>query len=60
MSGYARLTLDKLEGIQADLVRTDDGWQDRGFTQLLEQLRKWTERNPLESKGDQDTDRNTR
>ena len=60
VSGYARLTLDKLEGIRADLVRTDDGWQDWGFTQLLEQLRKWTERNPLESKGDQDTDRNTR
>ena len=59
VSGYARLTLDKLEGIRADLVRTDDGWQDWGFTQLLEQLRKWTERNPLESKGDQDTDRNT-
>ena len=47
VSGYARLTLDKLEGIRADLVRTDDGWQDWGFTQLLEQLRKWTERNPL-------------
>ena len=37
VSGYAGLTLDKLEGIQADLVRTNDGWQDWGFTQLLEQ-----------------------
>lgn len=31
VSGYARLTLDKLEAIRADLVRTDDGWQDWGF-----------------------------
>ena len=56
VAGYARLTLDKLEGIHADLVRMDDEWQDWDFTQLLEQLRKWTERNPVES--DQDTDRN--
>jgi hypothetical protein len=35
VSGYTRLTLDKLEGIRADLVRTDDNWQDWGFTQLL-------------------------
>ena len=52
VSGYTRLTLDKLEGIRADLVRTDDDWQDWGFTQLLEQVKKWTERNPVENKGD--------
>ena len=27
-NGYVRLTLDKLHGIRADLVRTDDDWQD--------------------------------
>ena len=49
MDGYARTTLDKLPGIRADLVRTDDGWQEWGFTQLVEALRKWCERNPVHS-----------
>ena len=35
-----------MPGICADLVRLDDDWQDLGFTQLVEALRKWTERNP--------------
>ena len=26
-----RLTLDKLEGIRADLTRVDDDWQEWGF-----------------------------
>ena len=55
VAGYARLTLDKLEGIRADIVRIDDDW---GFSQLLEQLRKWTERNPVQS--DQDADRHNK
>ena len=41
------MTLDKLIGIRADLVRTDDNWQEWKFTHLEEALRKWTERNPL-------------
>ena len=45
--GYVRLTLDKLPGIGADLVRLDDYWQEWGFPQLLEALRKWCERNPV-------------
>ena len=28
VNGYVRMTLDKLEGIRGDLVRTDDNWQD--------------------------------
>ena len=28
MNRYARVTLDKLQGIRADLVRNDDNWQD--------------------------------
>ena len=42
-----RATLDKLEGIRADLVRTNDNWQEWGFTQLVNALRRWTERNPI-------------
>ena len=45
--GYVRLTLDKLPGIRADLVRLDDNWQEWGFPQLVEGLRKWCERNPV-------------
>ena len=35
INGYVKITLDKLPGIRADLVRLDD-----------EVLRKWTEHNP--------------
>jgi hypothetical protein len=45
--GFVRPTLDKLPGIRSDLVRLDDEWQDWGFTQLVEALRKWCERNPI-------------
>ena len=45
--GYVRLTLDKLPDIRADLVRLDDNWQEWGFPQLVEGLRKWCERNPV-------------
>ena len=46
IKGYVRNTLDKLRGIRAGLVRLDDSWQDWGFCELVEALRKWTERNP--------------
>ena len=46
ISGYCRATLDKLEGIRADLTRLDDNWQEWGFPQLVTALGKWTERNP--------------
>ena len=32
INGYVRLTLDKLSGIRADLVRTDDNWKNWSFT----------------------------
>ena len=41
-----RLTLDRLPGILADLVRLDDNWQEWDFCQLVDSLRRWTERNP--------------
>ena len=34
--GYVRLTLHKLPGIRADLVRLDDNWQEWGLPQLVE------------------------
>ena len=49
MNGYVRMTLDKLPGIRADLVRTDDDWQGWGFSQFVEALRKWCERNPVQT-----------
>ena len=48
INGYVRMTLvDKLSDIRIDLVRLDDDWQDKGFEQFLEALRKWTERSPI-------------
>ena len=47
INGYVRLTLDKLPGIRADLVRTDNDWQNWKFTHLVEALRHWTDRNPI-------------
>ena len=39
INGYVRVTLDKLPGIRADVVRLDDNSQDWGFSQMLEALR---------------------
>ena len=49
VAGNGRMTLDKLGGIKSDLTRTDPGWQKWGFTELLQALHLWTERNPLRS-----------
>ena len=46
ISGYVRMTINKLEGIGGDLVRTDGEWQEWEFPKLVLALRKWTERNP--------------
>ena len=46
INGYVILTLDKLQGIRADLVRTDHDLQDWKFSQLVEALENWTCRNP--------------
>lgn len=48
ISGYVRMSIGKLQGIRGDLVRTDDNWRDWDFPKLVEALRKWTERNPVE------------
>ena len=55
VSGYVRMTIDKLEGIRSDLVRTDDDWQEWRFPEFIEALRKWTVRNPVkQDDGSQD------
>ena len=46
-NGYARMSIDKLEGIRRDLVWTDDSWQEWDFPKFKDALRKWTERNPI-------------
>ena len=44
--GYVKMTLNKLEGIRRDLVRTEDECQEWKFEQPVKALRKWTVRNP--------------
>ena len=40
--------LDKLCGIRVGLVRTDNNRKNWGFNELIKEIRKWTERNPIE------------
>ena len=47
VNGFTRATLDKLEGIKSDLVRTDSDWQSWSFPNLIEALREWVQRNPI-------------
>ena len=47
INGYVRMSIDKLQGISGDLVRTDDNWREWGFPKFVEALRKWTETNPI-------------
>ena len=47
VNGYVPMTLDKLQAIRGDLVRTDSNWEDWDFAQLSEALRLWTCRNPI-------------
>ena len=49
VDGYVRMTLNKLPGIRGNLVRTDPKWKDWNFNKLIEALRAWTERNPIET-----------
>ena len=47
VNGYVSMTLDKVQAIRGDLVRTDPNWEDWDFAQLSEALRLWTRRNPI-------------
>ena len=53
VNGYVRMTIDKLPGIRGDLVRTDDSWREWDFSQLVGELRKWTERSPIHTKSNE-------
>ena len=51
IGGFVRGTLDKLPDFRADVVRLDDdNWQEWGFPELIESLRKWCDRNPIPSR----------
>ena len=50
--GNVRATLDKLKGIKADLVRNNEGWQEWSFHDLLKELKKWKDINPIEEKSE--------
>ena len=47
---FVHAALDKLPDIRADLVCLDDDWQEWGFPELVESLRKWYNRNPISSR----------
>ena len=46
IKAYVRITLDKLVNLRSQLVQFDDNWRNWDFGELVESLRKWTERNP--------------
>ena len=48
VAGNVHMTLDKLEGIRSDITRMDSEWKNWGFQELLETLRGWIDRNPLQ------------
>eukprot|EP00794_Sanderia_malayensis_P018541 gene18541-biopygen15622 len=48
VSGNVRMTLDKLEGIRADITRADNKWKEWSFQDLLEALHQWIDRNPMQ------------
>lgn len=50
VKGNVRATLDKLKGMKADLVRGDENWRDWGYEELLRELKKWREINPIDEK----------
>ena len=47
ISWYVTMSIDKLQGIRGNLVRSDDNWREWDFPKFVEALKKWTERNPI-------------
>jgi len=43
-----RSILGKVRGIKADIVRGNETWRDWDFNELLKELKKWTDINPVE------------
>ena len=53
INGMVRLLIGKLPGIRAELFINVDNWQEWNFEGFLENLRKWTEGNPMVSRDEQ-------
>ena len=49
VEGLVRMTLDKLESIKSDLIRTEDNWRAWDYPKLVEALSEWTFRNPIKT-----------
>ena len=49
VTGNARIVLEKLKGVKADLVRGQIDWQDWDFPRLIKTLKSWKEINPIVS-----------
>ena len=47
INGMVPVILDKIPNVRAELAIQDDHWQEWDFPTFLENLRKWTERNPV-------------
>ena len=47
ISGYARMFINKLQGIRGNLVRSDDNWREWDFPNYVGAPNKWTERYPV-------------
>ena len=47
VNGAVRMTLDKLPHVRSSLVLLDDNWKQWNFSNLVNALKQWTERNPL-------------
>ena len=39
VSGYVRMSINKLQGIRGDLVRMDDNWREWDFPNFVEALK---------------------
>ena len=60
INGNVSMTLDKLAGIRGDLVRTDPEWESWDFVKLVQALRQWVKRNPVNSSDNREREENTR
>ena len=60
INGNVSLTLDKLAGIRGDLVRTDPEWESWDSVKLVQALRQWVKRNPVNSSDNREREENTR
>ena len=49
LKGLVLPTLNKLPSIKADLVRTDEEWEEWGMENLIKALQKWLKRNQPEA-----------